>query len=501
MPYFDSTNWNRHAILTCAEMRRAEELACAKGTASFDLMQRAGEAAAKIVIQKWQPCRALVLCGPGNNGGDGFVIAETLRAAGWDVTVTTLSRTAGEGDAARAAKNWQGKTISLENVSFDQTDLVIDALFGTGLTRALEGVARKAIEKLAASNIPVVAVDLPSGVNGDNGAIMGMAPEAALTVTFFRKKFGHLMLPGAALCAGTIVADIGIDDAVLDAIAPRAAENARDLWIDLFPFPKAESHKYTRGHLLIAGGAVMTGAARLAARAAQRIGAGLVTVAAPQAAVPLYSEALESAIVHPADTLAAWQTLLDDEKRNAVLIGPGLGLGAAQLEFVLAALAARKPCVLDADALTNFASCPERLFAALHSSCVLTPHEGEFARLFGEKISRHTDKLARARRAAEIAGCIVLLKGADTIIADPAGFAVINNNAPPWLAVAGAGDVLAGLIAGLLAQKMPAFTAAAAAAFIHGAAAQNFGPGLIAEDLVTGIPPVLKGLSESTPGV
>ena len=270
-------------------------------------------------------------------------------------------------------------------------------------------------------------------------------------------------------------------------------ENTPDLWRDIFPFPQADSHKYNRGTALIRGGALMTGASRLAARAAQRVGAGLVTLAAPSSALPIYAEALESVSVRPCDTMQDWQALIDDARRPALLIGPGLGLGPSSREEVLAALAAKRPTVVDADGLTSFADKPEALFEKLHADCVLTPHEGEFARLFGKS---EGDKVARALAAAKRAGCVVLLKGAETVIASADGRAVINRNAPPWLATAGAGDVLAGMILGLVAQKMPVFWATAAAAWMHGKIAALHGPGLIAEDIIAGIPFILRELLE-----
>lgn len=275
------------------------------------------------------------------------------------------------------------------------------------------------------------------------------------------------------------------------------ANSSPALWLKSFPFPQNDGHKYDRGSALVCGGTVMTGAARLAARAAQRVGAGLVTLAAPKAAYTIYAESLESVIVLEADSLEAWCNVLKDEKRNAILIGCGLGQGTGQTDFVLAALQSKKPCVLDADALTNFESNPEILFAALHAGCMLTPHEGEFARLFGKHIDLSLDRLTRVRQASILAGCCVLLKGHETIVAQPHGKAVVNKNAPPWLATAGSGDVLAGMIVGLLAQGMSPFDAACAAAWIHGEVANNFGIGLIAEDIVDGVPKILSGLAQS----
>ena len=239
----------------------------------------------------------------------------------------------------------------------------------------------------------------------------------------------------------------------------------------------------------------MTGAARLAARAAQRMGAGLVTLATTPESAPIYQQAFESVIVRVASDVQAWKLLIDDPKRDAILIGPGLGLGTQEKTLVRVALESRKPCILDADALTNFADDPDALLARLHHQCVLTPHEGEFARIFGAKISADLDKTSRARMAAKIAGCVVLLKGSETIIAVPDGRIIRNNNAPPWLATAGSGDVLAGMILGLVTQNMPIPMATAAAAWLHGDIANHLGRGLIAEDLVAGIPEALQKLT------
>jgi NAD(P)H-hydrate epimerase len=301
-------------------------------------------------------------------------------------------------------------------------------------------------------------------------------------------------LPGRSHCGEILVAPIGIPDTVLDKIRPKIAANHPDWWRDDFPWPLPESHKYTRGHALVAGGAVMTGAARLAARAAARLGSGLVTVAAPDPAFATYAAALTGIIVQPAGGLDAFRALLADLRRNAVLIGPGAGLGEETREKVLAILAAEKRTVLDADALTSFADNAEVLFGAIRSPCVLTPHEGEFARLYARVLDGSGSKLERACRAAQLSGAVMLLKGNDTVIAAPDGRAAINPGAPPELATAGSGDVLAGMVTGLLAQGMPAFEAAAAAVWLHAETARRFGPGLIAEDLVEGLPAALRAL-------
>lgn len=478
-------------VLSVAEMYRADALAVAGGIAGERLMEAAGFAVARELRRRFRPCRVAILCGPGNNGGDGFVVARLLARDGYAVRLALLGETANlKGDAALMARRWRGAVEPLAPAALDRADVVVDALFGAGLARPLDGVARAVIDEIGRRRLPVVAVDVPSGVDGDTGAILGVAPRAMVTVTFFRKKPGHLLLPGRELCGEVVVADIGIPASVLAEVEPPVAENGPARWLDAFPFPTTGGHKYRRGHLVVVGGAVMTGAARLAARAGRRMGAGLVTVAAPAEALDVYRCGDPGIIVAPLDECSA---LLADARKNAWVLGPGCGAGEATRARVLAALGAGKACVLDADALTGFADRPRDLFKALSPSAVLTPHDGEFARLFGPAKG---SRLERARHAAGRAGAVVLLKGADTVVAHPDGRAVINANAPPWLATAGSGDVLAGMIGGLLAAGMDAFDAAAAAAWVHGACARAVGPGLIAEDLPERVPAVLSGLSE-----
>jgi ADP-dependent NAD(P)H-hydrate dehydratase / NAD(P)H-hydrate epimerase len=336
----------------------------------------------------------------------------------------------------------------------------------------------------------VFAIDLPSGINGTTGAVQGDAVRAAATVTFFRKKPGHLLLPGRIFCGKVAVAQIGIDDEVLSHIKPAACENSPNLWGAKWPVPTVEGHKYSRGHaVVVSGGLAHTGAARLAAMAALRGGAGLVTLATPRDALEVNAATNLAVMVRPIDTAAEFEAMLADHRFNAVTIGPGAGVGKHTREMTLTALAGQRSVVLDADALMSFADHAELLFAALNKNrnAVLTPHAGEFHRLFDKSLENipaaSVSKLCAAKAAASITGAVVVHKGADTVIAAPDGRGAINANAPPWLATAGTGDVLAGLITGLVAQGMPAFEAAAAAVWIHGEAATVAGPGMISEDL------------------
>jgi ADP-dependent NAD(P)H-hydrate dehydratase / NAD(P)H-hydrate epimerase len=488
-----------NALLTVEEMYRADTTAVVAGVPSLSLMEAAGRAIAREIRRRWRPRPMAVLCGPGNNGGDGFVVARVLAGEGWPVRVALLvAPEALRGDAAVNASRWRGRVRALDPSILDGAPLVIDALFGAGLARPLDGIAAELIGEIGRRGLDCVAVDVPSGVHGDTGAVLGVAPRCRLTVTFFRAKPGHLLLPGRELAGELVVVDIGIPEGVLPQIAPRTFANGKALWRDRLPRPGASANKYTRGHAVVMAGAEMTGAARLAADAARRIGAGLVTVAAHPAARAIIAAGSPGTIVVGIADDEAFHALIANQRRNAVLIGPGGGVSEETRARVLAALHLGKACVLDADALTVFRDDPSALFRAISAPCVLTPHEGEFARLFIEQ----GDKLGRAKRAAAASGAVVLLKGADTVIAASNGRAAINIGAPPDLATAGSGDVLSGMILGLLAQGMPAFEAACAAAWMHGRSAARFGPGLIAEDIIDGLPTVVAGLrSDSEAGL
>jgi ADP-dependent NAD(P)H-hydrate dehydratase / NAD(P)H-hydrate epimerase len=486
-------------LLTTAEMAEADRRTIARGVAGIALMENAGRAVADVIAARHPSgLRVTVVAGPGNNGGDGFVAARILAERGYRVRILlvgNLDRL--KGDAALAAQRWQGPTTAAAPVALMPADLIIDALFGAGLDRPVEGVARAMIEAMNAASC-VCAVDLPSGINGTTGAVMGLAVKAAETVTFFRRKVGHVLLPGRLHCGTVRVADIGIAASVLDAIKPRIAINSPPLWAQSFPLPRVDGHKYTRGHaVVVSGGPSSTGAARLAARGALRAGAGLVTIASPREALAVNAASSLAVMVRPVDGADELARFLDDARRNVVLLGPGGGVGQPMRELVMAALKGERAVVLDADALTSFAEEPQTLCAAIRGrakATVMTPHEGEFSRLFKALADKSPSKLERARRAAEISGAVVLLKGPDTVVAAPDGRAAIADNAPPWLATAGSGDVLAGIVAGCLAQGMPGFEAVAAAAWLHGEAGIAAGPGLIAEDLPEAMPGVYQRL-------
>lgn len=501
-------------ILDVAQSYQADLAAAEAGTPGVQLMEAAGNAVAHAIQVRWDRCPVMVLAGPGNNGGDGFVVARLLKAAKWPVQVYVLGDKASlTGDAATHAKRWRASVLPLADAlerlidaGRDDDLLVVDALFGAGLSRPLEGTVKTLVELLniqrdEGRGPSLVAVDMPSGVQGDTGqALKGVAPQADLTVTFCCPKPGHLLMPGRRLCGELLVADIGISDSVVAGTAPSAMLNDVTLWGEAFPRTDVNANKYARGHMVVLGGAVMCGAARLAALAARRAGAGLVSIAAPEDTFPIFTAAADpGTMVYPFDGLKTFKKMLNDERKSTCVMGPGAGVCKATREKVLAVLKAKKRAVLDADALSVFHDAPKTLFKALKGGghdVVITPHGGEFTRLFPDlaKKQPHVGKLAVTRAAARRAGCVVLYKGADTVVAAPDGRAGITTNAPPTLACGGTGDVLAGFIGGLLAQGMPAFEAANAAAWLHAECANAFGPGLIAEDLIDELPEVLDWL-------
>ena len=478
-------------LLSVGQMAAADRETIAGGIPGITLMEAAGRAVADRVAAARAEGPVLVLCGPGNNGGDGFVAARLLAERGRAVEVVLFcDRAALKGDAAIAAERWAGPVEMRLNRDIAPNYVVIDAIFGAGLSRAPEGDVAAALQMLACSSAYIVAVDVPTGVVGDTGTVLGMAVRADETVTFFRKKPAHVLLPGRVQCGKIFVEDIGISPQVFKKIEIMAFENGPELWRSRYPLPSPETHKYARGHVgVFTGGPLATGAGRLAGRGALRIGAGLVTLLGPKEACPVLAMHATAMMVAQCDAPPDALAYINRKRVNAAVLGPGQGIGEATRQMTLALRSQHLALVLDADALTSGAERPETFFG--YPSAVLTPHEGEFARLFPDITG---DKLSRARAAAARAGCVVLIKGSDTVIAAPSGRAVINANAPPWLATAGAGDVLAGFIAGLLAQGMEPFDAACAGAWLHGEAARRFGLGLTAEDLPEILPDVLREL-------
>ncbi|RBP83450.1 NAD(P)H-hydrate dehydratase [Marinomonas rhizomae] len=500
-------------LLTPNEMGMADKAAVVAGESAFTLMASAGKAVADAIMTRWSKHSVLVMAGPGNNGGDGFVIAQALLQHGWPVTLAFMGQIDVMSEEAQAhAKAWQGEWQTLSPTQLENAELVVDALFGAGLSRPIEGVAHDMLEAVAQSGLPVCAVDVPSGLDGETGQVFGVTVNAELTVTFFRKKPGHLLFPGRGLCGELMVADIGIPVTVLDELNLQTWENNPELWYQKYPWPRLDGHKFHRGHAVVYGGETMTGASRLTARGAMRIGAGLVTLAAPIKAWAVYATALTGVMVaklEQSQETEDFEELLLDSRHNAIAVGPGAGLAGFERirtrKIALTALLTGRATVLDADALSAFSEDPQILFDAINGPCVMTPHEGEFMRLFPDinnspeinntpeiKKNHPDNKLTRARLAAKQSGAVVVLKGADTVIAAPDGLAIINSNAPAELATGGSGDVLTGFIVGLLAQGMEPFDAAAAAVWMHGEVGNDIGAGLIAEDLPDHLPKVLS---------
>lgn len=457
------------AVVTAAEMRAAEAATIAGGVSASMLMDRAAAAATRAILQ-FAPARsALVLCGPGNNGGDGFGVAARLRAAGVEVQVAAMAMPQAQ-PAADFAARWAGPIVSFADAI--PAGLIVDALFGTGLTRPLAAEVQALLDRLRAHRRTVVALDIPSGIDSDTGAALGEPLAADLTVAFAARKRGHLMGDGRRASGRLVVADIGID---LEASQVRQV--AMPQWQPLAD----DIHKYQRGGVLVIAGAAQ-GAAQLTALAALRSGAGAVTLAGSQQRPPA------DAIMMASDDEAL--ALLGSAKIRAVAFGPGLADAQRSRDWLLRLLGGVTPLVLDAGALALFAG-PQDLFGIAVAPLVLTPHAGEFSRLFGPP---GPDPVAAVRAAAIVTGGVVLLKGRETIIAAPDGRVAINTHATPWLATAGSGDALTGIIAALLAQGLTPFEAAQAGAWLHGDAGLRGGAGMIADDIPRLLPLVLADL-------
>lgn len=504
----------KNDLVTASQMRAMEKRAMdANEVSGLTLMERAGRGVVSAIQHKWPGgqaifAQAVVLCGPGNNGGDGYVIARLLKEAGWNVQVFALGApTSSSPDALANRQLWDALgSVSPLSEALDlpagQT-LLIDALFGTGLTRPVALPMDAWAANVRKAGGAVVAVDIPSGLCSDSGRVIGeQALQADLTVTFHKRKLGHFLAEGPATCGSLVCTGIGLRtddwDEPLCRLVVRPDRNR---------ILKSTGHKFSYGHaLVLSGGAGKSGAARLSAMGALRIGAGLVTIGAAKSSLSEIAQAITSLMVTEIDDARDLGETLQDPRYSSLCLGPGLGFERART-LVPAALASKRPTVLDADALSAFADAPHDLLSGLHEDCILTPHGGEFARLFPDIASQLAEaamsgpaysKVDAARDAAKTAGCMVLLKGPDTVIAAPDGrvaiCASVYQDAAPWLATAGSGDVLAGFICGLWARGGDLFQSACDAAWLHAECARTFGPGLIAEDIPAMIPRVLKEL-------
>ena len=483
-------------VIPPRDMAAVDRDAARSGISSLGLMERAGQAVAAAALRRFPGAlRFAVLCGPGNNGGDGYVAARALKAAGADVTVHALGDPARlAGDAAAMFSAWTGAVAPLADFSPRAGDVVVDALFGAGLARDLPAAAVQAVEAVATLALPVVAVDLPSGVDGRTGAVLGAAFRATVTVTFVCRKPGHLLLPGRSLSGDLKVFDIGIPARILLRHSRHVRVNSPAIWGGVHAGAGAAAHKYERGHLAVFSGPVTaTGAARLSAAAGLAAGAGLVTLLSPEPALAANAAHLTAVMLGQVDREGDLARRLEDRRLATFVLGPGFGDAEKAQAYVRRIAGAGRRLVLDADGITAFREAPETLFSLFSEGVprlVLTPHDGEFARLFPDLAGDGgLSKIDRAQRAAARSHAVVVLKGSDTVIASPDGRALVNDNAPPWLATAGSGDVLAGIVGAHLAQGLPVFEAAAGAVWRHGEAGRLAGEGLTAEDLPAAIPP------------
>ena len=482
-------------IVTASEMYRAEEAAARAGVSKLELMENACQSVVSEVTSRWTPRKTLVLCGPGQNGGDGLGVACLLQQRRWLIDVVRCFPDKGfEGNAQIMSERWGGPWMDLESVRLEDYALVVDAVLGIGLKRELEARLSRFFEKINALNIDVVAVDIPTGISSDTGAVLGGSLQANLTVTLGWPKPAHLLLPGKSVCGQIVVSDIGVGENNLGNDAPSIKINGPNLWWDKIPRLRPENHKYHRGHSVIVGGGSKnsTGAARLAAEASLRSGSGLVTLWVPSDALVDYSSAPAAILLEGRDAPLEISEFLKDDRKNVVLIGPGCGVSEQTRILTKQILLSPKRVVLDADALTSFSPNPAVLFDLISSNTVLTPHSGEFAKLF--KGLSYGDKISLTRAAAKTSGAIIIYKGNDTVIAEPGGKAVVNFNAPTNLATAGTGDVLSGIVSGLLAQGCSPFDASCISVWCHSRAATYAGQGLIADDLLQKIPKVFQEL-------
>lgn len=489
-------------LLTPEQMGQADKLAATfNGGDSYQLMLNAAQAVTDVIVDCYGKVKKVaILCGSGNNGGDGYAVATLLKNKGFNVTCFAYGAPRKNSDADKAYLAWDGLTLSPDKLVPEDVGLIVDALYGAGLDRELDMPTQALLKTVNDANIPVVAIDLPTGVYGKTGETCKTAINANETVTFFRLKPGHVIYPGRAHCGNIILKNIGIPERVLETIGAKTTINSPTLWQKNWPVLDYDTHKYKRGHAVVfSGGACSTGAARLAALAAARVGAGLVTILAPEDALAAHESHLTSVMLSQLCEDDEILSFLKARKVRSVVLGPGFG--NMDRAFNIAKTILQDECgvdslLLDADALTAIALKPDEIFATIKRSSVkvvLTPHEGEFRRVFPDiSANEKSTRLDRALEGAEKSGAVVVYKGADNIVASPDGRLAVSTNGTPFLATAGSGDVLSGILSGLLAQQMPAYEAACAASWIHAECGRKTSFGTIAEDLVATIPVVLR---------
>ena len=482
-------------ILSNEEMSQADKITIDSGVSSIQLMENAGTAVFKNLPKK-SINKVLILAGPGNNGGDGFVVARLLIETGIPVDIFFFDNGKITDDCKTNKDRVDNDVIISEINDFSKYTYVVDALFGTGFKGSIPNILEILFSKIKQSKIDVFAVDIPSGINGNSSRVYGDCLMCIKTITFFNKKKCHYLYPGKRFCGEVLVEDIGISKEIFKSMEPRIKNNTPELWVDEYPFPSSNDHKYSRGLLVINSGPIyQTGAARLAGRSAMRVGAGAVRLICDEEAAKVLEPQISVELISVVKEKNEIQQIFKDKKVSSILVGPGNGINNETKSRTLLALAFVKHVVIDADAITCFEKNPKELFIDTYPHTILTPHEGEFRRLFGEKIASIDDKVVKTVEASKLSGSIVVLKGSDTVIANPEGYAVINSSEAPYLATAGSGDVLAGIIASLVGEnKMNAFNAACAGTWIHSKLGELIGPGLIAEDLIDNIPLIIKKL-------
>ena len=462
---------------------------------SYDLMKKAGSAFAKIIIGNFPKSKVLFICGKGGNGGDGLISACILKKKGWPVSfvLTDIPKNLSK-DTSKALDKLKLSPQNFSDLKIKSFDLIVDAIFGIGISRKITGIEKSIISKINSSKVPIIAIDIPSGVNSDTGEIMGVATNCSFTVTFSRAKIGNILLPGYKNNGHLKIVNIGIPNSYFSKYKPEILTNIDKIWKNKIIFPKIDAHKYLRGYTLIIGGPKsMTGASRLAALAAQRAGSGIVVVAVSKNSENIYFSSLTSQIIKSYRNLKEFRSILDDPRINSIVIGPGLGQGKKTISKMKIIFERKRRAVIDADAISSFQNNIDLLKKITSGSdIVYTPHEGELLKLFPNIKGNAIEK---SIYAANNLNSTFVLKGPNTLVSNKkTDKIIVNIPGARWLATAGSGDILAGIIGALMATGVESFTSAGLGVYIHSESGKVGGPGMIAEDLINIMPSILKKL-------